>query len=55
MEQIQERAELEEEKKSIWFEAKRNLHDIDSEEKRLEKHQEILRQHLAEEKLKNKD
>ena len=28
------------------------MHDIDKEEKRIEKHQEILKQHLAEERLK---
>lgn len=56
MDKIVENAELEEEKKSIWFEAKRPLHDIESEEKRLDKHQEILKKHLAqEEKLKEEE
>ena len=46
MEEREKQAQEEEMKKSIWYEAKKDLHDIDKQEKRLEQNQELLRQHL---------
>lgn len=50
--EIEEQAKQEKEKETVWFEGKRELFDPESETKRLERHQAILKQHLAEEMKK---
>ena len=53
MEEIEEKARMERDKDNIWqADAKRDLYDPDNEEKRKDRHQAILKQHLAEERKK---
>ena len=50
--EIEEQAKQDKEKETVWFEGKRELFDPENETKRLERHQAILKQHLAEEMKK---
>ena len=52
IQEIEDLKKLEKEKETVWFEGKRDMYDPDHEEKRLERHQAILKQHLAEERKK---
>ena len=53
MEEIEEKARQVREKDNIWEnDAKRDLYDPDNERQRMDRHQAILKQHLAEERKK---
>jgi len=52
IQEIEEQQRLEREKESIFFEGKRDLYDPDKETQRMERHQAILKQHLADERKK---